>query len=155
MSTEPSQKSDEEKQADHESIIADGRLNIGWKWFDQLPLFVQISLLIACVAFWPIWISSWSGSSSSADVSSWGESLLSDSEQKNVCVQGMGYVMSTPYEIMQVSDKVSGYFVVSYYRPSDFRYFEHRCRLDGNQLVWSNSLTSRWMNSPEDSSITF
>lgn len=130
-------------QAEQSSIIVNGRLNIGWKWFDQLPMLIQITILLGCIAFWPAWIF-------------WGtQKSLSDSEQAFVCTSGISYVMSTPREIMRASNISAGYFVISYNRMTDNRYFEHRCKLNGNRLVWSNSTSSRWMDSADDPIITF
>ena len=125
-------------------IIVDGRICIGWKWFDNIPLEGQVVIIGLCILFWVLVL-----------VPKEKGSNFSEENERIICSEGMSYVMNTPTSIMDVSNKSQSYFTVSYNRPSDGKYFIHKCKVVGNRLVWANSLTSRWMDSDQDSVITF
>jgi hypothetical protein len=75
-------------------------------------------------------------------------------DQQQICRATIGAVMGRDPKIIKVSSVDSGIIHLSYLRPDDGTFWEQRCRIEGQKVIWATK-SGRWREDPMDEVITY
>lgn len=81
-------------------------------------------------------------------------SMAANFDQQQICRATIGAVMGRDPKIIKVSKVETGIVHLHYSRPDDGSIWEHRCRLEGQKVIWATK-TGRWREHPMDEVITY
>ena len=74
--------------------------------------------------------------------------------KQQICRAAIGAVFGQNPKIIKTDRESQGVIYLHYNRPSDGKYWDYRCKLEGSRVIWA-SVDGRWRNHQLDEKLEF